>query len=180
MKSQKKGQYKKCLICGKEFYAYRYRILEGNSKYCSRKCWSKSRLGHIPWNRGTKGIMKSNKTSWKRGIIPKGSILFKKGDTSWNKGKQVPQIQNENHPLWKGDKASQKAIHSWIKRKYGKAKVCEICGSNKNIGWANKYHTYKRKIEDWMQVCLSCHRKYDIENNNYKGGIIGYNEKTIF
>ena len=27
---------------------------------------------------------------------------------------------------------------------------------------------YKRNLNDWMRLCVKCHRKYDIENNGYK------------
>jgi len=35
---KKTGIYKKCLICGKEFYVHQYLIKIGEGKYCSRKC----------------------------------------------------------------------------------------------------------------------------------------------
>ena len=124
-----------------------------------------------PWNKGIKGIHLSPSTEWKKGVIPKGAVLFGQGQNNYCPPEK--RLFNEHNPRWKGDKAHQKTIHQWIKRKYGKAKVCEVCGSTENIGWANKYHTYKREIEDWMQVCLSCHRKYDIKNNDYRGGIMG-------
>lgn len=36
--------------------------------------------------------------------------------------------------------------------------------------WANKDHKYRRVLEDYMRLCASCHQKYDIKNNNYRGG----------
>jgi len=56
--------------------------------------------GNIPWNKGIKGVIKKNKTSFKKGNeigketrIKSGQRLspkteFKKGITSWNKGKE--------------------------------------------------------------------------------------------
>jgi ribosomal protein S14 len=60
---------------------------------------SRSLLGHThgfkkgitPWNKGTKGIMKSNKTSFKKGQHYSPKTEFKKGENC-----------RENHPLWKG------------------------------------------------------------------------------
>jgi len=40
----------KCAICGKDFSIHPNE--HGKRKHCSRKCFHKSRLGHIPWNRG--------------------------------------------------------------------------------------------------------------------------------
>jgi hypothetical protein len=60
--------------------------------------------GHIPWNKGTKGIMKVNKGS------------FKKNITSWNKGKHLSKKHKENlrkskigkrSNHWKGGKFKQ-------------------------------------------------------------------------
>jgi hypothetical protein len=55
------------------------------------------------------------------------------------------------------------AIHMWIKSHYGRPKYCEHCKrtDRKRYEWANKYHTWKRKIGDYMRLCTSCHRKYD-------------------
>src|SRR5260221_723906 len=144
MKSKKRGQYKKCLICGSIFYAHRYKIKEGNAKYCSIKCSGKGRIGYDPWNKGVKGIHLSPETEWKKGIIPKGAVLFGKGQNYYCPPEK--RLTGIKHFAWKGDEANQKTIHSWIKRHFGKAKVCEKCGSINSIGWANKYHTYKRKI----------------------------------
>ena len=71
--------YIKCLNCGKEFKVSPYR--KDLAKYCSRKCVIPKSAG---WNRGTKGIMKPNKTSFKKGNKPKN--CFTKGQKSWNKG----------------------------------------------------------------------------------------------
>ena len=65
----------------------------------------------------------------------------------------------------------QKAIHRRIETLYGKPKYCEICkrSDKKKYEWANKDHKYSMNIEDWMRLCTSCHRKYDIKHNNYSG-----------
>jgi len=49
--------------------------------------------------------MKRNKKGqFVKGVIPEGSILFKKGQTPWNKGKKFPELSGENSPAWKGGK----------------------------------------------------------------------------
>jgi DNA-directed RNA polymerase subunit RPC12/RpoP len=71
---------------------------------------------------------------------------------------------------WKGDGAGNQAMHDWIKKQLGKPQMCEHCGDTSSVKyeWANKDHTYKRKISDYMRLCVKCHRKYDIKYNNYK------------
>lgn len=75
---RKKGEYRSCLICGKKFYALPCVIKRGNGKYCSRKCYGKSKKGII--------------MSW----------INNRGRTPWNRGKKFPQYSGENSPVWKG------------------------------------------------------------------------------
>jgi hypothetical protein len=71
---------------------------------------------------------------------------------------------------WKGDAASYFAKHIWIKKFYGSPNYCEHCKQTdkKKYEWCSKDHKYSRKIEEYMRLCTSCHRKYDIKNNGYK------------
>ncbi len=100
--------------------------------------------GQIPWNKDTKGVMKPNQTS------------FKKGQVAYNKG----IFLSEESP----------AVHYWIKQKLGQPKYCEHCkkSDKKQYDWANKDHTYKKVIKDWMRLCRGCHQKWDYKFNNRK------------
>lgn len=56
-------------------------------------------------------------------------------------------------------------IHRILCAKYGKAKKCEF--SDTHIGKRYEYAlkkgcTYSEDIQDYIQLCPSCHRKYDI------------------
>lgn len=58
-------------------------------------------------------------------------------------------------------------IHAWLLRKFGNAKMCEgECCSNtkpKRFEWAlKKGCKYERNRENFIQLCCSCHRKYDM------------------
>ena len=58
-------------------------------------------------------------------------------------------------------------VHDWVRANKGKPQVCEHCGKIKKEGkieWANTDHKYKRKLEDYISLCTSCHRKYDKKN----------------
>jgi hypothetical protein len=70
---------------------------------------------------------------------------------------------------WKAEKASYGALHMWLKTWRGSPKNCEICKRTdcKKYEWANKDHKYRRNLDDWIRLCTSCHRNYDIRNNNY-------------
>ena len=60
------------------------------------------------------------------------------------------------------------AIHIWLKNHYGIANMCECnkCnGKSKKYQWAllkNKNHSHNR--ENYIMLCSSCHRKYDMSN----------------
>jgi hypothetical protein len=75
----------------------------------------------------------------------------------------VPKIpRGEKHFNWHGDKTDYHIMHKWINRYWKRIGKCEICGKEAKTQWANKDHTYKRsRREDWQELCVSCHRKWD-------------------
>ena len=131
----------------------------------TRKKMSASMLGN------TNGFKKGEeKLPFSKNHLKKLSInWFKKGDDPWNLGKKVEAMQNEKHPNWKGENVSYVALHTWVARYLGKPCICEFCGRNglkgKQIHWANKSREYKRDLEDWLRLCVPCHKKYDLANN---------------
>jgi len=106
--------------------------------------------------------MKGDKNPARKPGIGKKISEAKKG---WN---GLMGHQEENSNGWKGDEAGQDAMHDWVYRQKGKPKVCEDCGATakeRRLQWANKDHSYKRKLDDYISRCIPCHRKYDLENN---------------
>lgn len=76
------------------------------------------------------------------------------------------KIGGKNHYAWKGDNASYRSLHRRVEKNRGKANRCEICGldspsSPKRYQWANLTGKYA-DINDYKQMCASCHRKYDL------------------
>lgn len=55
-------------------------------------------------------------------------------------------------------------IHRRIEKKLGKPKLCDICKTTtaKKFEWANKKHTYKEDVSDWLRLCTKCHRNFDL------------------
>jgi len=94
--------------------------------------------GKEPWNKGTKGIMKPNSTSFKK-----------------------EKERNSN-------KKGYFTLHRLINKNKGKASnyICELCGEKQAKHWSNKDHKYKRDLNDWQALCPKCHFKWDKENNN--------------
>lgn len=64
---------------------------------------------------------------------------------------------------WKGDSASYQAKHIWIVKNFGKALLCSFNNLHtaKRFEWANLSLCHKRDRFDYIQLCPSCHRKFD-------------------
>ena len=71
-------------------------------------------------------------------------------------------IPEENHSSWRGDNVGYSGIHVWVKKHKGKPGPCEHCGKSGRNQWANVSREYKRDINDYISLCSSCHKKYDV------------------
>lgn len=140
-----------CLVCNLEFKTYKYLLLQGYGKFCSKRCNSISQ---------NKSLKKRCKNCDKEFLVH----LFRHKE---GRGNYCSQKCYFDKRYGKGER-SIKSTHQWIKRKYGKNNKCEQCGTTRGtFDWANKNHLYLRNRSDWMRLCRSCHRKYDIKHNNY-------------
>ncbi len=70
-------------------------------------------------------------------------------------------------------------IHQWLADNFGKASLCEnrdknilsfACkGTSKVFQWAKKKDKeYTKNKNDYFQLCISCHRKYDITEKTWE------------
>lgn len=78
---------------------------------------------------------------------------------------ECTQGKDYNNWRWKGDNVGYSGLHKWIVKKLGKPKTCEYCGQEYNsriMHWANISHLYKRNTDDWVRLCVFCHKKYDL------------------
>lgn len=57
------------------------------------------------------------------------------------------------------------AVHQWMSYNYKKSGVCESCNksglSGKQIHWTNISGKYMRDRKDFLELCASCHQKFD-------------------
>lgn len=125
---------------------------------------SKGKLGHVT----------SQETKSKISDAHKGKKFSKEHKKKLSLAKIG--LKNEEASHWLGDKVGKIGIHLWLCRVYGTPKYCEICKrKDKNTyDWACKNHKYTRDRKIFMRLCRSCHRRYDIKNNNYQ---VGFNKK---
>lgn len=126
-------------------------------KYCSRKCYSSNVHSKII-SKALKGVPKTQE--------------HVKAASDAHRGIKHPSIQGENHPFWKGDDVGYHAVHDWIAKNKEKPKECLHCGKKpgfdsigrNKIHWANVSGEYKRDLNDFIPLCIKCHRDYDGTN----------------
>jgi len=115
---------------------------------------NKNRLGHKHSQEARKKMRKNHK----------GFLGKKHSEETKSKSR------GEKNHIWKGESACYTSKHQWVARILGSPKYCEHCkrSNKKKYEWANKDHLYKRVIKDYMRLCTSCHRIYDIKNGLWK------------
>ena len=96
------------------------------------------------------------------------SLGFKHTDDAKHKiGIASSKRVREKSAKWKGDDVGY-GVHKWVYKVLGQPTTCSKCGKTGLVGrqihWSNKYHTYKRRTEDWQRLCCKCHKTYDKEN----------------
>lgn len=131
---------KKCMNCDSNFLASIYNIRKGFGKYCSSRCAAK--------------------------VTRNGFKKYHPNFVSQEARKiQGLKIKGEKNYLWKGEDAVYSTKHMWVRRWFGKPSECEHCGMNEEkrmYHWANISREYRRDREDWIRLCVSCHKKYDL------------------
>jgi hypothetical protein len=138
-----------------------------------------------------RGIYKRTKEQYEKICTPERAkkisdtlkIKYASGEKiCWTKGKKLSKKhklnikksckRGEENTSWSGENPSYSAAHSWIKNHFGKAVKCEnkesnvldfsCSGKSNKFQWARKKgHRYSRSIDDYFQLCVSCHSKYD-------------------
>jgi hypothetical protein len=100
------------------------------------------------------------KFSWGNGRLP----VTGRSVSNETKKKIASSLRGAKHFAWK-EVASYGSIHDWIRNNYGKAVHCEneLCQSgSQQFDWAlRKGFIYKKKVENFIQLCRSCHINYD-------------------
>jgi hypothetical protein len=91
--------------------------------------------------------------------------------------------RGEGTPRWKGDKASRSAYHKYLDSNYGKPKVCESpnCeGKSTWFDWCIKTgRVYSHDRNDYLRMCRSCHRKYDMTPEKRQQVILMQKKRTL-
>jgi hypothetical protein len=75
---------------------------------------------------------------------------------------------------YKGKNASKRAKHYWLDGNFGKPKMCEHCDKTEGLfEWCIKTgKDYSHNRDDYLRLCRSCHRKYDMTPEKREKAII--------
>ena len=68
---------------------------------------------------------------------------------------------DEEHPNWKGDEVGYMALHQWVYARKERTGICQQCGAEGVTEFANVSGEYRRDVEDFIELCVPCHRRYD-------------------
>ncbi len=152
----------KCISCNKT-------ISLGAKTLSCITCFNKSRIG-------------SNNPMWKGGITKKpnplsrflGPLSERFGEKNPMFGRKLSEETKERmrqskigkkNPMWRGDKVKYYQLHTWVKYRLPKPKLCELCNNVPPYDLANK-GIYDRDLENWEWLCRSCHMKKDGRSKN--------------
>lgn len=93
------------------------------------------------------------------------------------KAHATPKPRGEANPNWKGDEVGYSALLTWVRKQLGKPTRCSACGtiSARKYQWKSISGENKRSLDDWVSLCLSCHKKRNkgtVWNKGKKTGIV--------
>lgn len=146
------GKFIECGNCKKVVYFPKHRLLK-NANFCSKKCFNEYKKGKLPPNFNE---------FIKNSPLKKGMCPFRfEGEKHWN---------------WNEKEPSYRAVHEWLRKTYGNACKCEnpncVYPRKSKRGkwiikptqyqWANINGIYKRNVNNFIQLCPSCHKLFDM------------------
>lgn len=114
--------------------------------YCQCGCGEKTKLA--PQTHTEKGWVKDEPVSFVNGHYLR--LANSRGDSA-----------GEKHPRWTGDAISYDGLHHWIRRHFQKLGYCAFCEKEGRTEFANISGEYRRDIEDYVELCRPCHKKFD-------------------
>lgn len=139
--------------------------------YCGCKCGltrpkydKRGRIGYIIKGHFWVGKnMPSHTEEWKQLMREKmkGRIFSKEWREKISLGLKGKCMGEYNHN-WKGDEVGYNALHERIRRRLPKPKVCQLCNIIPPYDIANISGKYLLDLSDWLWLCRSCHKIFDI------------------
>ena len=122
-----------------------------------RTHWKK---GHIPWNKGKKYTKAKSLTGWSITCVVCGKDKYYQLNEHKKRFRRYCSLDCY-HADSRKENLVYSSIHARITRDWGKADICDYCGSTKNIDWANRDGQYLLDRNNWYKLCRKHHIAYD-------------------
>lgn len=168
----------KVCICGTVFNPTRK-----SNRFCSRNCYNKNRPLRGFKKRQEK-ICFCGKQFWlyessKKGNSDWGIYCSKKCKAKYSNSQFKKGHISYSKPIdFSESEMNYSRLHNWVNRVKKKSGECEFCGKkNCRLEWANKSRAYKKDINDWIELCVMCHRNYD--KGAHGASILKFPERKI-
>lgn len=92
-------------------------------------------------------------------------------DRGWLKGQPIRFVSGHHlrgkfgpdTSQWKGNDVGYNALHQWVLWHKVKTGKCSTCSHTGKTEWANISGVYLRDLDDFAEMCTSCHRELDDE-----------------
>jgi len=70
--------------------------------------------------------------------------------------------RDKDNPNWSGDLVGFHGVHTWVRRRKIKPKLCSRCKKKKKkLDLANISGKYLRDVNDYKWICRKCHMSED-------------------
>ena len=73
----------------------------------------------------------------------------------------IGKFVGEKSARWKGSEISYEALHTWVRYSKEKTGKCSTCSHRGVTQWANISGVYLRDLDDFAEMCQSCHKELD-------------------
>lgn len=73
----------------------------------------------------------------------------------------LSEVKKGNKYAWIGNIVKYNGLHMWINNHKEKTGICTICNEYKKTEWSNIDHKYERNLDNYWELCRSCHKLYD-------------------
>lgn len=97
-----------------------------------------------------------------------GKYCSQKCQVEGRRLRPIEKMRGRNHPSWSpSGRSNYNRLHWWIRQILGNPDTCEHCGETglrgQQIHWANRSGEYRWDLDDWLRLCVPCHKRYDLE-----------------
>jgi NUMOD3 motif-containing protein len=122
---------------------------------CKQRFWKYDNLGRERhFIKGHNSRVRKHSEETKKKISESNKGLKRSEETR-------KKMLGENNHKWVGNKVSITALHKWVRSRFPKSKLCQLCNKVPPIQLACITGIYNRELRNWAWFCVKCHHKWD-------------------